>query len=258
MKLEKIKEEKKNSKLMFLLKDSNEIFANTIRRIIIEEVPTLAVEDLEIKDNNSALYDEMLGLRLGLTPIKTDLKSYILKENCKCEGAGCAQCELKITLKASKKGYVYAEEAKSSDPKCTFVHPKMPLVKIIAKQKIDVVMTAVLGKGKEHTKWSPGLVFYKREPVIKIGSVKEAEKIAKMCSKDVFDAKNGKLTINKNNLYDCHHCQQCTNLDDNVTLEQNDNFIFNIESWGQLGCKEMLKVGTELMLDKVEEMEKLI
>src|SRR3989338_5337273 len=156
MKLEKIKEERKKNKLTFLIKDGSDVFVNTIRRLILEEVPTLAIEDLEIKDNGSALYDEMLGLRLGLTPIKTDLKSYELKENCKCGGVGCARCELKMTLKASKKGYVYAEEAKSTDPKCTFVYPTMPIVKILAKQKIDMQLTAVLGQGKKHIKWAPG------------------------------------------------------------------------------------------------------
>ena len=49
IKLEKIKEERKKNKLVLLFKGSNEVFANTIRRMIIEEVPTLAVEDLEIK-----------------------------------------------------------------------------------------------------------------------------------------------------------------------------------------------------------------
>ena len=106
MKLEKIREEKKKNKLSFLIKDSDEVFTNTIRRLITEEVPVLAVEDLEIKDNNSALYDEMVGLRLGLCPIKTDLKSYDPKDECKCGGVGCAKCELKITLKCGRNGYV--------------------------------------------------------------------------------------------------------------------------------------------------------
>ena len=88
MKIEKIKEEKKKNKLSILLKDTDEVFANAIRRLILEEVPTLAVEDLEIKENNSALYDEFIGLRLGLIPLKTDLKSYNLKEKCKCDMDG--------------------------------------------------------------------------------------------------------------------------------------------------------------------------
>jgi len=258
MKIEKIKEEKKKGKLSFLLKDSDEIFANTVRRLIMEEVPVLAVEDVEIKDNNSALYDEMLALRIGLVPIKTDLKSYVLKEKCKCEGAGCAQCELKIHLKANKKGYVYAEAAESSDPKCSFAYPKMPIVKLLAKQKVDLNLTAVLGKGKDHAKWISGLIFYKKEPVIKIGKVADPIKVAESCPKNVFVAKGNRLEIVKENVHDCHLCQQCTDLDKNITLEYSGNYVFNMESWGQLTCKNMLNKSAIILIEKVEEMEKLI
>ncbi|MBI4983255.1 DNA-directed RNA polymerase subunit D [Candidatus Woesearchaeota archaeon] len=259
IKLEKIKEERKKNKWTFLLKNSDEVFANTIRRLIIEEVPTLAVEELEIKENSSALYDEMLALRLGLTPIKTDLKSYELKEKCKCGGAGCAQCELKITLKASKKGYVYAEDAVSADPHCVFVYPKMILVKLLSKQKVDVTMTAVLGRGKDHAKWAPGLPFYHREPIIKVtGPVADPEKVVQSCPKGIFGIKGKSVEVIKDKLPDCHECQQCTDLDKNITFEESGNFIFTIESWGQLTCKEILNQSIGILIDKIEELEKSI
>ena len=144
IKLEKIKDEKKINKLTFMIKGSDEVFANTIRRMILEEVPVLAVEDIEVKANSSALYDEMLALRMGLVPIKTDLSSYRLPKSQDEIDEKSAQCTLQIKLKASKKGYVYAEEAESSDPKCTFVYPKMPVAKLLAKQKLDLIMTAVM------------------------------------------------------------------------------------------------------------------
>jgi DNA-directed RNA polymerase subunit D len=258
MKLEKIKEERKKNKITFLFKGSDEVFANTIRRTIIEEVPVLAVEDLEIKENNCALYDEMLGLRIGLCPVKTDLKSYNLKDECKCEGAGCAQCELKMHLKASKKGYVYAKDTQSSDPKCTFVYDEMPLAKLLSKQKVDIQMTAIMGKGRDHAKWIPGLAFFKKEPVIKIGNVKDAEGIAAACPQNVFNAKSGKLTVNKDNLYDCHLCNQCVDLDKNITLEDSGDFIFSLESWGQLNNKEILTQSAKILLEKIDNLEKQI
>jgi len=259
MKIETLKEEKKQGKISFLLSGIDEVFSNTIRRLVMEEVPTLAVETIEIKDNNSALYDEMLALRIGLTPIKTDYKSYNLPSECKCEGAGCAQCTLKINLKTSKKGYVYAEDAKSADPKCTFVHPKMPLVKLLAKQKVDLEMTAIMGQGKEHVKWAPGLVFFKKEPVIKIGKITaDAKTIADYCPKKVFTAKGNKLELVKNMVHECTLCQQCTDLDKEITLEDSGNYVFNIESWGQVSCKEMLTKSTGILINKVEEMEALI
>src|SRR3989344_1445752 len=46
---------------------------NAIRRSV-EEIPTLAIEDVEIFKNDSALYDEILAHRIGLVPLKTDSK----------------------------------------------------------------------------------------------------------------------------------------------------------------------------------------
>ncbi|HLC90425.1 MAG TPA: DNA-directed RNA polymerase subunit D [Candidatus Nanoarchaeia archaeon] len=258
MKLEKIKEERKKNKLTFLIKDGSDVFVNTIRRLILEEVPTLAVEDLEIKDNGSALYDEMLGLRLGLTPIKTDLKSYELKDECKCGGVGCARCELKMVLKASKKGYVYAEEVKSMDPKCTFAYPTMPLAKLAGKQKIDIQLTAILGKGKQHTKWAPGLAFYKKEAVLKVGNVKDPKMIMENCTDGVFELKGNKLSVNKENLHDSHLLEYYVELDKGISLEETGNTIFIVESWGQLSNKEMLTTAADILVQKVEDMEKLI
>jgi DNA-directed RNA polymerase subunit D len=258
MKLEKVREEKKKNKLSFLIKDSDEVFTNTIRRLIAEEVPVLAAEDLEIKDNNSALYDEMVGLRLGLCPIKTDLKSYEPKDQCKCGGAGCAKCELKITLKCGRNGYVYCEDAESADPKCVFAYPKMPIVKLLAKQKVDINITATMGRGKEHAKWIPGLAFYKKEPSIKIGKVTDAQLIADSCPTKVFDVKAGKLSVNNDNLYDCLLCNKCVELDKEVSLEETGNYFFNLESWGQLSCKEIIIKAADILNDKVAELEKQI
>ena len=56
-----------------------------------------------------------------------------------------------MKLKSSKKGYVYAGEAESADPKCTFVYEKMPVVKLLSKQKIDLIMTAVVSTREKNT-----------------------------------------------------------------------------------------------------------
>jgi hypothetical protein len=46
--------------------------ANSLRRILLSEVPTLAIETVYIQDNTSILQDEILSHRLGLIPIKAD------------------------------------------------------------------------------------------------------------------------------------------------------------------------------------------
>ena len=123
-------------KIVFLIKETDYFFVNTIRRIIIEEVPTLAIEDITINKNSSALYDEMIAHRLGLIPLKTDLKSYTLTKECKCKGEGCARCSLNIILKAKGPCTVYSENLKTRDPKIKSIYAKIPIIKLLKDQEL--------------------------------------------------------------------------------------------------------------------------
>ena len=47
-----------------LVKGTNTATINALRRTIMSEVPTLAIEELNIYENNGAMFDEFLGHRL--------------------------------------------------------------------------------------------------------------------------------------------------------------------------------------------------
>lgn len=46
--------------------------ANAFRRILLAEIPTLAIEEVFIFNNTSIIQDEVLAHRLGLIPLKAD------------------------------------------------------------------------------------------------------------------------------------------------------------------------------------------
>lgn len=46
--------------------------ANALRRILIAEVPTVAIEHVFMVNNTSIIQDEVLAHRMGLIPIKVD------------------------------------------------------------------------------------------------------------------------------------------------------------------------------------------
>ena len=68
MEIRVLENSKDNGTLSFILKDSDHVFANTLRRLMIDEVPTMAIEEVEFQKNNSIAYDEMIAHRLGLVP----------------------------------------------------------------------------------------------------------------------------------------------------------------------------------------------
>jgi DNA-directed RNA polymerase II subunit RPB3 len=56
--------------LRFILSDTDTSMANTLRRIMIAEVPTLAIDLVEFHENTTVLNDEYIAHRLGLIPLR--------------------------------------------------------------------------------------------------------------------------------------------------------------------------------------------
>ena len=46
--------------------------ANAFRRIMIAEVPTMAIENVYVFDNTSVIVDEVLAQRLGMVPLNVN------------------------------------------------------------------------------------------------------------------------------------------------------------------------------------------
>lgn len=151
-----------NNELSLLTFDGvHNSIVNAFRRIIIDEVPTFAIEEVEVVKNETPLYDETIAQRLGLVPLSTDLASYNFKSDCSCGGVGCAMCEVKMTLSQDKEGYVYSGTLQSDDPQVIPVDKEIPITKLFPGKKIELNVRAILGTGREHAKWAPAHSFIK-------------------------------------------------------------------------------------------------
>ena len=100
--------------------DGAELYlVNSLRRIMLSELPTLAIEDVVIYDNTSALFDEIIAHRLGLIPIPTDLSLLNFRDECTCNGKGCPNCTVRYTLSKEGKGEgkttVYSSDLKPAE-----------------------------------------------------------------------------------------------------------------------------------------------
>ena len=122
----KIKDYDKNSGKLSLVTDMSTSLLNAIRRSVLE-IPTMAIDEVEIFKNDSALYDEIIAHRIGLIPIKTSKTSK----------------EQKFKLKVVGPRTVYS----------TDIHPsvetdlKLPIVILDDEQEVEILADARLGKG---------------------------------------------------------------------------------------------------------------
>lgn len=252
MEIKKVKLE--NNKGIFVVKDTDAWYLNTLRRYIVNRVPTMAIEDVTFVENSSALYDEIVAHRLGLVPLTTDLEIYIETLKCKCKGAGCARCTLQITLNKTGPCMVYAEDLQTKDPKVKPVYPKMPIVKLLEGQDLKIEAVAFLSHGKDHIKYAPGLMYYQQYPTFKIKEHKDAKKCVAVCPKKILELKGSKLKV-KDDLK-CDLCMACSDeCPGAIEVKGSDkDFILKLESWGQLSVKEILMQAAEVFNDDLADL----
>ena len=164
---------------------------NALRRIIMSEVPTMAIEKVFIADNTTIFQDDFLAHRLGLIPIKADPRFFEYRDEADQEGTPQDTIELTLKIKcvknpeASKETGVtdlYLNRNVTSEAiKWKPLGNQSDLIKqpikpvnddiLIAKmspgQALDLKLHCVKGIGRDHAKFSPvATVYYRLLPTI--------------------------------------------------------------------------------------------
>lgn len=86
--------------IKFELLNTDLSVANSLRRIIIAEVPTMAIDLVEVVENTSALHDEFIAHRLGLVPLQSfEVDKFNFSDKCACS-SGCERCSVQFKLHA--------------------------------------------------------------------------------------------------------------------------------------------------------------
>ena len=233
---------KKNNQITFSA-DIDTGLANAIRRYI-DQIPILAVDEVEISKNDSPLYDETIAHRIGLVPLKMD-KTISEKS------------EEQLTLIAKSDGIIYSGELKGRvEP----VYDKIPITILKKGQELEILATARVGKGSQHVKFSPGLMFYRN--LIKVKIDKDCPKeIVNACPKELLKSEGGKIAIIEEEK--CDMCEECLEFCKKagkkaVELTPSGELAITVESFGQISEEEIFKRAIEVLKDDLKEVAKKI
>ncbi len=242
---------KGKSEMSFLLEKTSEAFANALRRIMIAEVPVMAIDEVTVFQNTSSLYDEMIAHRLGLIPLKTDLSGVdlTLKDD-----------KSKVTFRIDKEGpgMVYASDLISSDPNTKSAYANIPIVPLNEGETLTLEAEAVLGKGQQHAKFQAAVIAaYHHLPSIEVSKdCNSCEKCVKHCPKQCLTLKYGKPVFTDENL--CTICRTCEDVCQKQAIKiapRKDTFSFNLETTGALTPEELVKAAADILLLKAKDFD---
>ncbi len=248
--------EKTDTKMRFMLEGASPAFANTFRRVMMNEVPTLAVEYVDIEENNSGMFDEMLGHRLGLIPL-TVPKKFSFKDKCKCDGKGCSVCEVTFVVEKQGPCIVRSGDMKSTNDEARPTDADIPIVELLEGQRLKFDAVAQMGCGKQHMKWQAAVVGYRYTASVKIYPDRDGDVDAytiDVCPTNVFEKKEGGIKVARPE--DCNLCMRCVDVaKDNAAVVTPDDstFMFKVESVSGLPVGEVVGRALEEMENRTDD-----
>ncbi|WRT67802.1 uncharacterized protein IL334_004776 [Kwoniella shivajii] len=261
--------------------------ANALRRVMIAEVPTVAVEEVYVWNNTSIMQDEVLCHRVGLVPLKIDPRSLNYKPSQQAHPHETDTIVLELRVRCDRKpgvdksekdprklyydSNVYtgmmtwspsgdqARKYKGKEPKP--VDQDILLCKLRPGQQIDLHCFARKGVGMDHAKFSPvATASYRLLPHIIIREPipsEHQEKFKKCFPEGVIEIENDQVIV-KNPRKDTvsREVLRHPEFADKVSLNRiRDHFIFNVESTGQYQPQELIPEAISILLSKIKSVE---
>ena len=249
---------KKGAKLEMLIEETDPAFANSLRRIMISNVPTMAVQWTDFHENNSALFDEVLSHRLGLMPIRYDPKKFVPTEECTCKGKGCPACQVVFVLDKKGPALVVSGDLVSTDKKVAPIDPNIVLVQLLEGQSVKLEAVARIGIGKTHAKHQAANASFQYYPVITAnGSKTDMQNAIRACPKGVLALKGSKIVLN--DPAKCDLCRSCVESAKGVVLKGDESrIVFKVESISGLEPDYIVSKSAEILQAKAEDFKKKI
>jgi DNA-directed RNA polymerase subunit D len=240
----------------FVARPMTPAFANGIRRAVVADVPTMAIDGVRVVENSSVMFDEVIGLRLGLVPLTTP------------EGEFEAGDEVTLSLDVEGPATAYSGDIESSDPMVEPADENVPIIELKEGQRLQLEADATLSTGKDHAKHQGGVAvgyrhlqtvevvgdageFSEQEPNVLRGVIEESE--AAHAADD--DAENGDLVPTE--AFDSDLTERYPGKEVAVH-DVEEAFVFHVESDGSMPVEELVARGVGTIRDRAAELSEAV
>jgi DNA-directed RNA polymerase subunit D len=136
------------------------------------------------------------------------------------------------------------------------VHPEAPLVLLEEGQELELVAKAKVGRGIEHAKFSPGVIFYKHLPKIKISENGEKHMELVEIYPNTFERFGNRLKVKDASVgdFDLEDMKKFPGIE----IKFDDNLVLTIEAWGQIEAKEIFSGACKALKENLSEVSKVL
>ena len=252
--------ELKPKKAVIKIDEIEPYFVNSLRRVMISNLPKLAVDNVVIYDNTSALFDEIIAHRLGLIPIPTDLSLLNFRDECTCKGKGCPSCTVRYTLSKEGEGTVLSGDLQPAEKSWAITEAKIPIVELYGDQRLILEVEAILGRSKNHAKWipvqSPG---YRMDTTIEFDKKRtdDVKKFVEKLPEELVEIKGNKLELKNTATLPVLESYIDKHRIDYITITKNPkNYTFTFETDGALSAKVAVIESAKILKEKYAEFGK--
>ena len=148
----------------FVVRGLTPAFATGIRRAMIADVPTMSIDTVRVIENSSVMFDEVIGLRLGLVPLTTPVDEF--------EPGDTVTLSLDVEGPEERGETVtaYSGDIQTSDDMVRPADENIPIIDLKAGQRLSFEAEAVLGRGRDHAKHQGGVsVGYRHLQTVEVG-----------------------------------------------------------------------------------------
>lgn len=145
--------EQSGETINFTLTNSSIAFANSLRRVLLSEIPSLAIDIVDLEKNYTMIPDEMIVHRLAMIPLKSSI-TLLNKTECSCT-SHCEECAVEGSLDVYNKSpttlYVTAKDINFKIP--AVCASEAMIIKLGENQSIKCRVIAKKGIGLDHSKY---------------------------------------------------------------------------------------------------------